>query len=73
MIKTEYLNNNTLIKHYSDSGMLLLQKETGSKYGEAIDIIPCAYTYIETNEPIDIDEDFEISDDEFISMLEEVL
>ena len=55
MIITEYLNDNTLIKHYSDSGFLLLQKETGIKYGETIDVVPCQYTYIETNEFVDID------------------
>ena len=50
MILTEYLNNETLIKHYSDQGFLLLQNETGVKYIEPIDIVPCPYTYTETNE-----------------------
>lgn len=50
MIKTEYLNEGTLIKHYSDEGFLLLQNETGAKYAEPIDLVPCAYTYTETNE-----------------------
>lgn len=53
MIKTEYLNDGTLIKHYSDSGFLLLQNETGAKYAEPIDAIPCIYTYTETDEPIE--------------------
>lgn len=53
MIVTEYLKNNTLIKHYSDAGMIMLQVETGAKYSEAIDILPCRYTYIETDKPIE--------------------
>lgn len=50
MIISEPLNNGTLIRHYSDAGMLILQVETGVKYGEAIDIYPCQFTYEETNE-----------------------
>lgn len=57
MIKTEYLNEGTLIKHYSDSGFMLLQVETGIKYSGPIDIVPCQYTYEETNEPVEMDED----------------
>ena len=30
----------------------LKQVETGIEYAEAIDIIPCKYTYEETNKPI---------------------
>ena len=51
MIVEEFLNDGTLVKHYSDSGMLMLQVETGAKYGEAIDTVPCKYTYVETDEP----------------------
>ena len=53
MIKTEYLNDGTLIKHYSDAGYLLLQVETGAKYSDPIDVVPCSYTYIETDELVD--------------------
>lgn len=42
----------TGIRHYSDSGMMLRQVETGILYSEANDIYPCPYTYEETNEPI---------------------
>jgi hypothetical protein len=56
MIKTELLKNGTLIRHYSDSGMKLLQVETGVMYDEAIDIVPCQYTYEETTEPTEQDE-----------------
>ena len=57
MIKTELLKNGTLIRHYSDSGMKLLQVETGFMYDEAIDIVPCQYTYAETNTPIETTEE----------------
>jgi len=50
MILAEYLNNGALIRHYSDAGFVLLQNETGIKYSEAIDVVPCRYTYTETNE-----------------------
>lgn len=53
MILTEYLNDGTLIKHYSDKGVLLLQVETGEKYSDPVDIVPCRYTYEETDEPIE--------------------
>ena len=55
MILTEYLNNETLIRHYSDLNVLLLQNETGAKYSDPIDIVPCPYTYTETDEPIEVD------------------
>ena len=50
MITVEYLKNGTLVKHASDEGYLIEQVETGDRYGEAVDIVPCPYTYIETDE-----------------------
>lgn len=73
MIKTELLNDGTLIKHYSDAGFMLLQNETGIKYADPIDIVPCAYTYTETDEFIEPDDGEEISGDDFLSMVKEVL
>ena len=50
----EYGNvRENLEKRYSDEGKLILQVETGQKYDAAIDVIPCRYTYAETDEPID--------------------
>lgn len=72
MIKTEYLNDGTLIKHYSDAGFMLLQNETGEKYSDPIDVVPCRYTYTETDEPIEEGDVF-ISGDEFMAKVEEVL
>ena len=71
MIQTEYLNDGTLIKHYSDAGYMLLQNETGIKYADPVDIVPCRYTYTETDELIEGDE--EITNEELLEMLEEVL
>ena len=60
MIKTEFLNDGTLIKHYSDAGFMLLQVETGAKYSDPIDIFPCPYTYEETDDLIEKEEEEEI-------------
>lgn len=43
-----------LVKTYSDQNVLIKQVETGALYGEAIDVIPCPYTYEETDEPITV-------------------
>ena len=64
MIKTEFLNDGTLIKHYSDKGVMLLQNETGAKYSDPIDIYPCPYTYSETDELIEVEE--EVVEEELI-------
>ena len=56
MIQTEFLNDGTLVKHYSDAGFMMLQVETGMMYGEAIDVVPCRYTYEETDVPVEVDE-----------------
>ena len=61
MIKTEYLNEGTLIKHYSDAGFMLLQVETGIKYEDPIDVVPCRYTYEETDELI-VEEETDMSE-----------
>lgn len=62
MIKVEYLQDGKLIKHMSDQGVLLLQNETGMKYSEPVDMVPCPYTYTETDEPIDKEESEDIPD-----------
>ena len=63
MIQTEYLNDGTLIKHYSDAGMMMLQNETGMMYGEAVDLVPCRYTYTETDIPCEAEVEQEESDE----------
>lgn len=57
MIQIKYLNNGTLIQHYSDLGVYLVQNETGIKYSDPVDIVPCPYTYTETDEVIEIEEE----------------
>lgn len=55
MIIEEVLTNN-LVKHYSDSNKYILQNETGIEYAEAVDVIPCRYTYSETQKNIEDDD-----------------
>ena len=43
----------TLLHTYSDSNKYILQVETNVKYDEAYDVIPCRYTYVETEEEIE--------------------
>lgn len=62
MIVEEYLRDGTLVKHYSDSGFLIEQVETGARYGEAVDVVPCRYTYVETDERGNGDEELTDSD-----------
>jgi hypothetical protein len=45
--------NDRLVRHYSDQGLYIMQIETGVEYSEAIDVIPCRYTYEETDKPIE--------------------
>lgn len=58
IISTEIeVKGRTLIKHESDSGKMIRQIETGREYSSAVDIIPCRYTYVETDKPIEKNED----------------
>ncbi len=56
MIVEEKLNEQ-LVRHYSDKGVKLKQVETGLVYDEAIDMIPCQYTYMETDDIIEVEEE----------------
>lgn len=51
MIQTEQLTP-TRVRHYSDTNMMIRQIETDIIYQDAVDKIPCRYTYEETDEPI---------------------
>lgn len=53
MIITELVDDNTRERRYSDKQVKLLQVETGNLYDDAVDVIPCKYTYKESKEPID--------------------
>ena len=47
------IGSRTLLHTYSDSNKYILQVETNIKYNEAYDVIPCRYTYVETEEEIE--------------------
>lgn len=52
MIIEEKLNER-LVKHSSDLGVYIRQIETGVEYASAVDVIPCRYTYEETEREIE--------------------
>ena len=47
------------IKHYSDSGYYILQRDTYVEYEEAIDVYPTQHTYVETDHKIETPEELE--------------
>ena len=51
MIVVEQFNGRE--RRYSNLGFKLRQVETGIIYDDASDVIPCRYTYEETDEPIE--------------------
>lgn len=55
MIVTEYVENGSRIRHYSDIGMKIRQVETGVIYDDAVDVLDAGYTYEETDLPIEDD------------------
>lgn len=57
MIREEYVEEGTRIRHYSDANVKILQVETGIVYEDAVDVIPCRYTYTETEEPIESEDE----------------
>jgi hypothetical protein len=67
MIISEQLENNR-IRHYSDSGFRILQNETGIVYDDAVDVMPCRYTYSETEERIE-DGDIEATEADYQAAL----
>lgn len=58
--------NEMCIRHYSDQNLKLRQIETGEIFPDAVDVIPCQFTYEETNEPIG---DEELDDAELLNIL----
>lgn len=53
MIITEYIETENRERRYSDLNMKIRQIETGNLYEDAVDVIPCPYTYEETDIPIE--------------------
>lgn len=50
MIQTEMVEDR--IRHYSDKDMMIRQVETDILYEDAVDVMPCRYTYEETTQKI---------------------
>jgi hypothetical protein len=59
MIIVELVDNDTRERRYSDKNVKLLQVETGKLYEDAVDVIPCRYTYEELDVPIEPIDDIE--------------
>ena len=61
MIKQEKvkIGNRELLHTYSDNNKYILQVETNVEYNEAYDVIPCKYTYTETEEEIVIENNYD--------------
>lgn len=53
MIIVELVDEGTRERRYSDQKMKLRQIETQVLYDDAVDVIPCKYTYEETDIPIE--------------------
>jgi len=53
MIIIEQLDEGKRERRYSDKGVKLLQVETNILYDDAVDVVPCRFTYEESEEPID--------------------
>lgn len=66
MILTELVDNETRIRHYSDQYLKIRQVETGVVYDDAVDYLPCRFTYEETDIPID---DTEATPEEALDIL----
>jgi hypothetical protein len=53
MIIVEYIETENREHRYSDLNMKIRQIETGNLYEDAVDVIPCPYTYEETDIPVE--------------------
>ena len=53
MLIEEYIEDGKRVRHYSDLNMHIRQEETGIIYEDAVDVVPCRYTYTETDIPIE--------------------
>jgi len=53
MLQSELIENGERIHHWSDAGLKIRQVETGIVYDDAVDVMPCRYSYEETDEPIE--------------------
>ena len=66
MIIIDIIDGGERERRYSDAGMRLRQIETDAIYDDAVDVVPCAYTYEETDQPV---QDYEIEDSEALRII----
>lgn len=59
MIIVELVDNDIRERRYSDKNVMLRQVETGILYEDAVDVIPCKYTYEESDVLIESIDDSE--------------
>lgn len=65
MIIIEQISNQCE-RRYSDADVKLRQIETGTLWNDAVDVIPCRFTYEETDIPVD---DVELEPEEALAIL----
>jgi hypothetical protein len=63
MLRSEYVDDNTRIRHYSDENFKIRQIETDILYDDGVDVLPCKYHYEETDIPIDLEPEPDPDDD----------
>ena len=71
MIVSVLIENGKRILHYSDQSLCIRQIETGRVYESAVDVLPCAYTYEETDQPIE-DMDTEATEADYLAALDKL-
>ena len=59
MIIVELVDDGTRERRYSDENVMIRQIETDILYEDAVDVIPCRYTYEESDVPIESADDNE--------------
>lgn len=65
MIKSEIIDN-MVVRHYSDRGVMIRQVETDTLWPDAVDALPCVFTYEETDVSVP---DEELDESEVLSTL----
>lgn len=53
------IRKRNFLRSYSDSEKMIRKKETGVLYAEALDLVPCSFTYEETDISIEEENDDE--------------
>lgn len=62
--------SDALVRHYSDARVMIRQIETGVLYSDAVDVVPCRYTYQETDTPVE--QTPETTEAEYLGYLKEL-